>query len=86
MKDKALKLAEKIIITFFLAIKWLYFAIVTLPRDCYGLFILLIIKRQLKKCEHENITINKAFESLVKKHPNKICFMYEDERWSFKDV
>lgn len=86
MKDKGLKLAEKLMFKLFLLIQWLYCVIVTIPRDLYGLFILLLIKRQLRKCEHEKITINKAFESLVKKHPNKICFIYEDQNWSFKDV
>lgn len=39
-----------------------------------------------KKLARQNYTIPDAFHDVVGRHPNKPCFLFEDEVWSFKKV
>uniref|UniRef100_A0A1L8D6P9 Very long-chain fatty acid transport protein n=1 Tax=Plutella xylostella TaxID=51655 RepID=A0A1L8D6P9_PLUXY len=66
--------------------RWIYIAIRTTPRDTKALYcyvkILLLTKSFLKK----NWGMTEMFHAMVKKHPNKACFLYQDETWTFQQV
>lgn len=34
----------------------------------------------------KNLTIPDIFHDTVEKHPNKPCFLFQDEVWTFKEV
>ncbi|ESP05040.1 hypothetical protein LOTGIDRAFT_205996 [Lottia gigantea] len=58
----------------------------TLPRDFRGLMFLIKMKLDISHYNKSNFTIGKIFESLVKKHPAKPCFICEDTTWTYQDV
>ncbi|XP_050675511.1 long-chain fatty acid transport protein 4 [Leptidea sinapis] len=66
--------------------RWCYVAIKTAPRDlralcCYAKVLLLA-----RKCARNNLTVPDIFHEVVQKHPNKACFLFQDEVWTFKEV
>ncbi|XP_071034549.1 long-chain fatty acid transport protein 1 isoform X3 [Parasteatoda tepidariorum] len=67
---------------------WKYMLLIytTLLRDLTALYRLLKMKRFIRKCRKHNSTVGKVFQHLTKKHPNKICLMHEDRRWTFQQV
>ncbi len=67
-------------------IKLLYYAVITLPRDLYGLFMLKYVEAKFRKNEKENKSTAILFERLVKKHPEKPCIIFEDNIWSYQKV
>lgn len=36
--------------------------------------------------QRKNLNVPLVFEQLVKKHPDKACFIFEDQVWTFKQV
>ena len=32
------------------------------------------------------MTVPRIFEALVKKHPDRVCFIFEDTKWTFREV
>lgn len=36
--------------------------------------------------QKNNMTVPVIFEEHVKKHPNKICYISEERKWTFKQV
>ncbi|XP_047987565.1 long-chain fatty acid transport protein 4-like [Leguminivora glycinivorella] len=66
--------------------RWCYVALRTAPRDIAALICyvkLLWLTRQFSK---KNWTIPDAFHETVARHPNKPCFLHQDEVWTFKEV
>ncbi|XP_026324359.1 long-chain fatty acid transport protein 4-like [Hyposmocoma kahamanoa] len=65
---------------------WCVIAFKTIPRDLHALIcyikILLLTRRYTKK----NWTMPDIFHYTVEKHPDKPCFFYQDEVWTFKEV
>ncbi|GFY37647.1 long-chain fatty acid transport protein 1 [Trichonephila inaurata madagascariensis] len=51
-----------------------------------ALFRLFRMKRFIRKCRKHNSTIGGIFQHLVKKHPNKICIMHDDKKWTFQEI
>jgi len=37
-------------------------------------------------CQRKNWTMLHMFAENVRKHPKKVCFYFEDQVWTFKDV
>jgi hypothetical protein len=68
------------------AIKLIYNALITLPRDIKGLIMLHYVEWQFRKNEKDGSSTPKMFEKLVKKHPNKACIIFEETVWSYQDV
>ncbi|XP_023953003.1 long-chain fatty acid transport protein 4 [Bicyclus anynana] len=66
--------------------RWLYVAIKTAPRDLRALWcyikILLLTRRLTKK----DWTLPDIFHETVQKHPDKPCFLFQDEVWTFQEV
>lgn len=42
--------------------------------------------KKLKEYERNNWTVVDLFRSQLDKHPNKICFYFEDQKWTYADV
>ncbi|CAK1603335.1 unnamed protein product [Parnassius mnemosyne] len=66
--------------------RWCYVALMTAPRDiraliCY--FKILILTWQLTR---KNWTLPDIFHYVVKRHPTKPCFLFQDEVWTFQEV
>ncbi|XP_049872890.1 long-chain fatty acid transport protein 4-like [Pectinophora gossypiella] len=58
----------------------------TVPRDLYALFCYIKILWTTRRYSWKNWTIPDIFHDTVEKHPNKPCFLYQDEVWTFKEV
>ena len=41
---------------------------------------------RVKYAEIFNLTVAKQFDIVAKRHPDKICFYFEDEEWTFRQV
>ena len=58
------------------------------------MFVLLLraLKRfgklvyRVKMCERYNMTVPELFQQTVAKHPNKTAIMFEDQRWTYRQV
>jgi hypothetical protein len=59
-----------------------------IKRDLRLIFLFLKAQRQLKSFdeEKENVRVSDMFKTLVKKHPNKACIIFNEQIWTFKDV
>uniref|UniRef100_T1IQZ9 Long-chain-fatty-acid--CoA ligase n=1 Tax=Strigamia maritima TaxID=126957 RepID=T1IQZ9_STRMM len=40
----------------------------------------------MKRCSRLNSTVTSEFAEIVRKYPNKKCFLHEDKVWTFKEV
>ncbi|RWS16101.1 solute carrier family 27 member 4-like protein [Dinothrombium tinctorium] len=58
----------------------------TLGRDLKALTRLLRTKYYMNKFRKQELSVAKAFKQMVKKHPNKVAFYFEDEEWTFKEL
>ncbi|XP_071947887.1 long-chain fatty acid transport protein 4-like isoform X2 [Antedon mediterranea] len=61
-------------------------AIKTLPRDAQALYTLFALKYSLYKYQKDNVLVHQQFQANVKKHPHKVAFMTEDEKWTFQQI
>ncbi|XP_033321914.2 fatty acid transport protein 1 isoform X1 [Megalopta genalis] len=66
--------------------RWFYVAFKTLPRDAKALFGYLKILLTIRGHARKDRIVADVFRECVKRHPNKICFIYEDEEWTFQQV
>uniref|UniRef100_T1IVL5 Long-chain-fatty-acid--CoA ligase n=1 Tax=Strigamia maritima TaxID=126957 RepID=T1IVL5_STRMM len=66
--------------------RFLYVFIVTVPRDVKGLLRYIELKWYMKRCSRLNSTVTSEFAEIVRKYPNKKCFLHEDKVWTFKEV
>jgi len=44
------------------------------------------ILRSISWADKNNYTVAKIFDLYADKNPNKVCFYYEDEKWTYKQV
>ncbi|GBP23086.1 Long-chain fatty acid transport protein 4 [Eumeta japonica] len=66
--------------------KWWYIAFRTAPRDFKALYCYIKILILTRRFNKRNIAMPDMFHEVTKKHPNKACFLFEDEIWTFKQV
>uniref|UniRef100_A0A2A4K8S3 Very long-chain fatty acid transport protein n=1 Tax=Heliothis virescens TaxID=7102 RepID=A0A2A4K8S3_HELVI len=66
--------------------RWCYVAIKTAPRDLRALISYIKILWITRKFSSKNLTLPDVFHDVVKRHPDKPCFLFQDEVWSFKEV
>ncbi|XP_063838759.1 long-chain fatty acid transport protein 4-like [Ostrinia nubilalis] len=66
--------------------RWCYVALKTTPRDLRALISYLQILWTARKFSNKNWTLPDIFHDVVQKHPDKPCFMFQDEIWTFKEV
>ncbi|XP_004929240.1 long-chain fatty acid transport protein 4 isoform X2 [Bombyx mori] len=66
--------------------KFCYVAIKTIPRDVKALYTYIQILWITRKFSKLNLTVPDIFHDTVQKHPDKACFLFKDEVWTFKEV
>ncbi|XP_021952369.2 long-chain fatty acid transport protein 4 [Folsomia candida] len=58
----------------------------TLPRDLTALYRIHKVKLWLTWFKLRNVTVGQLFDDVVKECPDKICFYFEAEKWTFSQV
>ncbi|XP_047041487.1 long-chain fatty acid transport protein 4-like [Helicoverpa zea] len=66
--------------------RWCYVAIKTAPRDLRALLSYVKILWITRKFSSKDLTLPDIFHDVVKRHPDKPCFLFQNEVWSFKEV
>ncbi|XP_072761694.1 long-chain fatty acid transport protein 4 [Anoplolepis gracilipes] len=67
-------------------LRWIYVALRTLPRDSKGLLAYILMLWSIRGHEKKDRSVADIFRQLVNRHPNKICFIFEDQEWSFQQM
>ncbi|XP_023952988.1 long-chain fatty acid transport protein 1 [Bicyclus anynana] len=77
-----------LLVLYVLAYFWhfLWIAVQTAPRDLKALYCYIKILRLSKTYTKKNWSMPDIFHEAVKKHPKKICFLFEEEKWTFQQV
>ncbi|XP_026756910.2 long-chain fatty acid transport protein 4-like [Galleria mellonella] len=63
-----------------------YIAAMTSKRDLRALFAYLNILWKTRQFSRRNWTVPDIFHDVVQRHPNKPCFLFRDEVWTFQEV
>jgi len=58
----------------------------TCVRDFVGLSRYVRVQLTVRNYARNNMTVPRIFEALVKKHPDRVCFIFEDTKWTFREV
>ncbi|XP_041971166.1 long-chain fatty acid transport protein 4-like [Aricia agestis] len=66
--------------------RWIWVAIQTAPRDLSALWCYIKILRMSGSFTKKNWSMPDIFHAVVKKHPHKACFLFENETWTFQQV
>ncbi|CAL8096219.1 unnamed protein product [Orchesella dallaii] len=66
--------------------KFFYIVLVTSPRDIKGAvrYAQVLVWLWIEKLRNRNV--GQVFDSIVAKYPNKVCFYFEDQQWTFRQV
>lgn len=64
----------------------LYVMIKILPRDIRFLYRAITAEKEIKKHDRNNVTVPTIFMKRMKRNPQKPCFFFEDQIWTFSDV
>ena len=68
-------------------LKFLYYTIITLPRDVKGLYILGKTKKEIEVIDRNPIPVWHIFKQWAKKYGHKKeCIVFDDQIWTFQDV
>ncbi|KYQ56708.1 Long-chain fatty acid transport protein 4 [Trachymyrmex zeteki] len=66
--------------------RWFYVALRTIPRDCKGLIGYVRMLWSVHGHGKKNRNVADIFRQHVNRHPNKICFIFEDQEWTFQQI
>ncbi|XP_075992101.1 long-chain fatty acid transport protein 4-like [Anticarsia gemmatalis] len=66
--------------------RWFYVALMTAPRDLRALYSYVNILWTTRTYAKRNLSIPDIFHDVVNRHPDRPCFLFQDEVWSFKEV
>lgn len=66
--------------------RWFYVAACTAKRDVTALYRFISVILQNRSYARSNKSIADIFRQNVKKHPNKIAFIFEGKEWTFQEV
>lgn len=66
--------------------RFAYVVLKTLPRDAKALTILITLQLKVRAHTRAKTTVAKLFQEHTKKYPQKPCFLFEDQTWTFQDV
>lgn len=58
----------------------------TLGRDLRAMYLFAKLVAFLKKCHSLNMATPHLFRKVAKKHPDKVCFIFEGEKWTYQQV
>jgi hypothetical protein len=75
-----------IINTIFYVFKFIYYLIITFPRDVRTLSKLLKVFIKSYFYDKKNLVVSDVFRKWVQKNPNKECIIFNDQTWTFQDV
>jgi len=64
----------------------LYLLYHTAGRDARGAWRYLQLLLLVYVYQKRNLTVSQVFQKTVKKHPNKVCMYFEDEKWTFREL
>lgn len=53
---------------------------------CRGLSRYIRVQLTMRYYARNNMTVPRIFEAMVKKHPDRTCFIFEDTKWTFREV
>lgn len=66
--------------------RWFYVALKTLPRDFGAISGYVKIRWTIRSYSKADKSVADIFQQHVRRHPNKVCFIFEDQRWTFQQV
>ncbi|XP_031838570.1 fatty acid transport protein 1 isoform X2 [Nomia melanderi] len=66
--------------------RWFYVAFKTLPRDFKAVAGYVKLLFTIRCHARKDRTVADVFRQCASRHPNKVCFIYEDEEWTFQQV
>lgn len=66
--------------------QWCYVALMTVSRDLFALSCYIKILVLTRKFTTRNWSIADIFHETVQRHPDKPCFLIDQETWTFKEV
>ena len=55
-------------------------------RDIKGILLVIKLESKLKTLDKEDTVLADLFRKLVRKHPDKTCISYYDQKWTYQDV
>lgn len=67
-------------------LKWFYVAFKTTPRDLKGLTRYVRLLWNIRGHAKKNRNVADVFREYVKRHSNKICFIFEDQEWTYQQI
>ena len=66
--------------------RWFYVALKTAPRDLVAITRYIKVLWIIRSHERKNRSIADVFRQHVSRHPNKVCFIIEDQEWTYQQV
>lgn len=66
--------------------KWIIVALRTAPRDIRALYSYIRLLIEIKGYARNNQSLSDIFYINYKKHPQKVCIVFEDQKWTFAQV
>ncbi|XP_017762478.1 PREDICTED: long-chain fatty acid transport protein 4 [Eufriesea mexicana] len=66
--------------------RWFYVALKTAPRDIVAISRYAKVLWTIRSHEKKNRGVADVFRQYVNRHPNKVCFISEDQEWTFQQV
>ncbi|CAG5056665.1 unnamed protein product [Parnassius apollo] len=66
--------------------RWIWIAMRTAKRDFSALYCYIKILLLTRSFSKKNYSMPDIFHDVVLKHPDKACFLFNDETWTFKQV
>ncbi|XP_071856294.1 fatty acid transport protein 1 [Bombus fervidus] len=66
--------------------RWFYVALKTAPRDLVAITRYIKVLWIIRSHERKNRSIADVFRQHVSRHPNKVCFIFEDQEWTYQQV
>ena len=64
----------------------LYLLYHTAGRDARGAWRYLQLLVLVYFYQKRNLTVSQVFQRTVRKHPDKVCMYFEDEKWTFRQA
>ncbi|CAL8072558.1 unnamed protein product [Orchesella dallaii] len=64
----------------------IYYILKALPRDVRGLIRFSKVLRSIRWADRNNFTVAKCLDRNAEKFPDKICFYFEEQKWTFRQV
>src|SRR5690348_8078044 len=71
----------------FRLVRFLFYVVMTLPRDLRFAWLAYKLKRRQAEFERADANVFDHFRTLVRRHPLKPCIvLHDDETWTYRDM